>query len=312
MANYRAGDVIRLTRNAIGMTQEQLCEEICSVETLSRIENNKQGIGKDVYERLMAKMERNPLRSYAICSSMDMRIAEEKQALEDAVAKHDYKKAKLFLRELEQKIIDTKYNRQYIGRLAALVAFHTKEIDVYHLLDRLNELLRITVHDYEKWIEEKKIFPLTEQEIYILVSIANAYDMVDKKKEAVKIYEMLEKCLEQKYMDDNMSNKLKMIIMANCNKILGELGEYEKVYNRTKQIMKMACENSYGYLFSHILVSQAWNELKICEKEGKRIIEQGEIKRKLRQAFYIAAARNDTVYMQNISKYYFEVFQDNI
>ena len=41
MANYRAGDVIRLTRQAVGMTQEMLCENICSVETLSRIENGK-------------------------------------------------------------------------------------------------------------------------------------------------------------------------------------------------------------------------------------------------------------------------------
>ena len=40
MANYKAGDVIRLTRNAVGMTQEELSDGICSVETLSRIENN--------------------------------------------------------------------------------------------------------------------------------------------------------------------------------------------------------------------------------------------------------------------------------
>lgn len=39
MANYRAGDVIRMTRNAVGITQEDLSDGICSVETLSRIEN---------------------------------------------------------------------------------------------------------------------------------------------------------------------------------------------------------------------------------------------------------------------------------
>jgi transcriptional regulator with XRE-family HTH domain len=38
MANYRVGDVIRLTRKAAGITQEQLSDGICSVETLFRIE----------------------------------------------------------------------------------------------------------------------------------------------------------------------------------------------------------------------------------------------------------------------------------
>ena len=41
MANYRVGDIIRLTRIASGLTQEQLSENICSVETMSRIENGE-------------------------------------------------------------------------------------------------------------------------------------------------------------------------------------------------------------------------------------------------------------------------------
>ena len=47
MANYKAGDVIRLTRNAVGMTQEELSDGICSVETLSRIENNRHKIKRE-------------------------------------------------------------------------------------------------------------------------------------------------------------------------------------------------------------------------------------------------------------------------
>ena len=33
MANYRANDVIRLTRKAVGLSQEAISEGICSVET---------------------------------------------------------------------------------------------------------------------------------------------------------------------------------------------------------------------------------------------------------------------------------------
>lgn len=47
MANYRANDVIRLTRKAVGLSQEAISEGICSVETFSRIERGKTKIKGD-------------------------------------------------------------------------------------------------------------------------------------------------------------------------------------------------------------------------------------------------------------------------
>ena len=49
MANYRANDVIRLTRKAVGLSQEAISEGICSVETFSRIERGKTKIKGDTY-----------------------------------------------------------------------------------------------------------------------------------------------------------------------------------------------------------------------------------------------------------------------
>ena len=58
MARYRLGDIVRMTRKSLSITQEQLSEDICSVETLSRIETGRQNPGKDVYELLMERMGR--------------------------------------------------------------------------------------------------------------------------------------------------------------------------------------------------------------------------------------------------------------
>ena len=59
MANYRANDVIRLTRKAVGLSQEAISEGICSVETFSRIERGKTKIKGDTYKKIMERMERN-------------------------------------------------------------------------------------------------------------------------------------------------------------------------------------------------------------------------------------------------------------
>ena len=42
MRGILIGWIIKQTREEIGLTQEQLCEGICTPATLSRIENGKQ------------------------------------------------------------------------------------------------------------------------------------------------------------------------------------------------------------------------------------------------------------------------------
>ena len=48
MSNYRAGDIIRMTREFVGMSREKLSDEICSVQTLYRIESGKTRVKRTV------------------------------------------------------------------------------------------------------------------------------------------------------------------------------------------------------------------------------------------------------------------------
>ena len=58
MPNYKVGDMIKLTRLSLHMSQEDLSEDICSVQTLSRIENGKNSVKSETYQKLMEKMRR--------------------------------------------------------------------------------------------------------------------------------------------------------------------------------------------------------------------------------------------------------------
>lgn len=151
MANYRAGDVIRLTRNAVGMTQEQLSEGICSIETLSRIENGKHKVKQSTYAQLMERMERDPRRSYAVCTGKDMELLEERIWVEDALAKHDYKMADRYLRRLKRKIAEDKISRQYVERIEGVIDYRLKRIDAEEYVKRMKEVIRITVPDDEEY-----------------------------------------------------------------------------------------------------------------------------------------------------------------
>lgn len=55
MAVRNAGKIIREARLKAGLTQEQMSEDICSVLTLSRIENNSAGVSPSLFQALMSR-----------------------------------------------------------------------------------------------------------------------------------------------------------------------------------------------------------------------------------------------------------------
>lgn len=55
MAIRNAGKIIREARLKAGLTQEQMSEDICSVLTLSRIENNSAGVSPSLFQALMSR-----------------------------------------------------------------------------------------------------------------------------------------------------------------------------------------------------------------------------------------------------------------
>lgn len=56
MAFYMFGDYIREQRERMGVTQEDLCEGICSPGTLPKIENGRQGVRLNQYIALMERL----------------------------------------------------------------------------------------------------------------------------------------------------------------------------------------------------------------------------------------------------------------
>lgn len=312
MANYRAGDVIRLTRNAVGMTQEQLSDGICSVETLSRLENGKHAVKQSVYEQLMARMERDTRKSYAVCVSKDMELLEERIWLEDALSKHEYERAEIYLDIVKRKIEDSCISRQYVERLEGVVGYRLGRIGAEELVQKLEKAIRITVPDYEchLYIENKeRVYPFTELEIYTLMSLASAYGYIEQPHKSIQIYEALLLCLKAGYIDENSAIKLKMVIEDNYVRALERAGKYKEALEKAREVIKSAIINNYGKIIPPILLEISWNKRKICKDNGENLddIEQ-DTKRRLRQAYYIAAARKDYVNLGIIKNYYLECF----
>ena len=310
MSNYRAGDIIRLTRIAIGMTQEELCENICGVQTLHRIENGKVAVKKETYHRLMEKMNRIPEQTYAVCVGKNMELLEERIYLEDAMRKEEYEKADQYLKIIESEADDNIVTLQYVRKMKALVHFYMGRIDKKQLLDELDQVIRMTVPDYEKYYEKE--YPFTEQEILALMSMANSLDRNKEYEESRKIYKMLLRCIEIDYMEGTYKIQIKVIIMWNLARNYGNSSKHEKAVELLKESLKISKEYDYGCRYTEIYGLLAWNmlnEIKSGKRDNK---ERKKVEQYLRQAYYIAAARRDKNLMQITKNIYEGEFHQEI
>lgn len=314
MADYRAGDVIRLTRNAAGMTQEELSDGICSVETLSRIENNRHKIKRETYRQLMEKMGRGVHDNCVVCMGKDMSLLDEYSLLEDALAKRDYHIAEHYLVRIRDKISDFVVDRQYLKRIESLLDYAMGRIEAQEHMRRLGEAMEMTIPDYTCYLWGDKrdiVYPYREQEILILMEIGNTYYDMRELDKTIWVYEMIIRSLDAGYMDVKSAEELKLINLANLSGPLNKLGRYEEALEKAREGLEMAVSRGYAHALVELLMQVAGNKLKLAkmmEDSKVRKQELEESNRMMRQAYYIAAARKDKYNQKLINenlKYHF-------
>lgn len=314
MANYKAGDVIRLTRNAVGMTQEELSDGICSVETLSRIENNRHKIKRDIYRKLMERLERGIHDNCAVCMGNDMSLLEEYILLEDTLSKREYDISKQYLAHICEKISDSVVDRQYLKRVRALVDYELGEISAQAFIKQLQEAMEMTIPAYESYLwgdQRGRIYPYREQEILILMGMGIAYYDVGELDKDIIIYETIIRSLDAGYMDEKNAAELKLINLANLSRPLGKLGRYEEALAKAEEGLNMAVSRGYAHGLVELMMGVAGCRMRIA-KNGidteRKQQELAESKKMMQQAYYIAAARKDKYNLKSIVenlKYHF-------
>ena len=294
MGYYRAGDIIKKTREALGITQEELSDGICAVENLSRMENNHTKIKKETYRRLMQKMGRIPEKVYAVGIGANMEILEEGYFLERYYAKHEYETAMKYAEQLEEKIGKDVLDQQYLRRMKALCRYRLKQIDIVMLVEELEAALSLTLKDYENAL--KKQMPLTDQEMQLCMNIAY---MIYEKGDVQRSFLLLEWVKE--YVDHLPMEKIRKqaVLYGLYGRMLLMEGEYKKAKKYLEQALEFAIERNDG-----VLIFTYLEHLFLIEKEFGCSEEQ-KIKRVV-QLYYLAVARQDKQLVKNIETYYSE------
>ena len=302
MAVYRIGDVIRMKREALGITREKLCElsgEVCSVQTLYRIECGKVKVKREVYKTLMKCMGQLPERNYASIVVKNQPSLNLKSEIQTHIFYKEYELAEQKLLELEKDMIPNYIrNKQYLLEKKATFQFRKQEITAEQYLEKLWEALHYTIPnvdniDLEDW-------PYNEEEFEILIQIVHAYR--DKKEEKEKLLSKLKKNVERHYMEEKYYISWHTLILAMLSGLMCSTKRYEDSLNYCKQGIEELKKQrliSYEHNFLYDIVWSIEQKIRqgICSEK-----ERETCKKLLVQAYYLSIAQKESVYSERIKR----------
>ncbi len=301
MGRYRLGDTIRMTRKSLSITQEQLCEGICSVETLSRLESGRQNPSKDVYELLMERMGRIRDRAYSMLSISDFRMLEKMKLFDDYIRIYDFQQADYVLNEIKKKVGNTVLDRQFLIRAESLVKYRLSKITADQFLDGLQQAILLTIPKYgtislSNW-------PLNNNEANLLLNISTAY--ADKKDihKAISILEELNDALKQSYMDEQQRAIMTAVNSNNLSKWYTSCGRFNKAIEIAEQGILTCRKYKLGNVLPNLLYNIVWCKEQLIEMGVLSPEESQKCFMYLKQAYYIAAAMQQPFLEQFLEKH---------
>ena len=312
MAYYNANEMVRLTRIAKGITQEELCFGICDVSTLSKMENGHFKIKQSTYHKLMEKMGRLPEKRYAILVGKDGRISEDRIEWERAYKNQDYEQAEQYLRKMQESTGNNLLTRQYIARAEALLNYRLRRIDVEELISQLEEVIRMTVPEYEKYLQQEKVFPFVKEELLALMSLGNVYCEKGECEQSIQIYEKILKCLNANYINDPDKITMAITVKYNVIKMYSEMGRNQEAVAQIDECLLLCRAQDYSRLILRLLFEKAHNYVILVNKEELEKCYLQEAKKLLQQTYGLATAREEIEMMSIIKKYYEKYVRDQL
>jgi transcriptional regulator with XRE-family HTH domain len=268
MESYCIGDVIRIRRQMFGMTKEQLCEGICSVKTLTRIEHKKvktqMPIVRELFERLGLCAEY--IRARVITSDYSLlKLAGEMVWYENNRKSAEWERC---LKELEEQLcLDIPQNKQFVVYSRYLSRLVKKEISQDEFINKLIEIIEYTIPlDYV--MKEGDKFLSQEEYTYI-----RAIGMRAEKELASRCMETISG-LCQKMEPTGGHMKKYEFLMTSVISYLGNIGEYEESDSLGIKLARQSLTYRRSYVLAETIYSNLWNKQNAIIEEGKSIDEE--------------------------------------
>lgn len=285
---YRGGDsfciedVIRVRRKMFGMTKEKLCQGICSVKTLTRLERKKtktqMKIVRQLFERL--GLYADYVRTRVITNDAEiLKLAEQHVWYEN---NHMIKEWMWSTCELEKKLnMEIPQNRQFMMHSRFLLELRSGKITQEEYVNRMIELLEKTI-PLEKIMKAEKKFLSREEYTYIR-GIGMRMEMPNPYIEIIR-----EICAQSEEKEElTLCTRTYEFLMMGVISYLGNIGAYEESDRYGDAIVKQCLIHRRQMNLAEALYNNVWNYQQRV-REGKPIRKVHEVEKELKRCLLLS------------------------
>lgn len=158
-------DVIRIRRQMLGITPDELCVGICDVKTLRRLERRKTVPQRAIAERLFARLGLSGEFTRTELVTDDPEARRLMEQMRRRINDRHWEEAEDLLKQIEARIpMDIPGNRQALMRREALLRWKKNELETDEYCRLMREALELTL-PFEAFLKEgEKYLTYAEQE----------------------------------------------------------------------------------------------------------------------------------------------------
>lgn len=294
-------DVLRTRREMFGLTQEQLCEGICSVKSLRRAEKGQTDMQRETLKKLLNRLGLSGQMQWSRLITSDREVIRMAEELADYINDRKFSVASKQLESLKSRIdLDIPQNKQYFLEKQALLEFEQGKVTREEFVKMEKEALECTLRA-ENLYRKENVY-LTEREI---ICISNSWKGMEgkEKKESINLILRL---YDNYALNNGLSQAISVyeIVTGAAVNELGNNGEHVRAEEIDRKSIKASLSCRRVWDIHYKIYDILWNEKKLMKKSGKRVSNNRmntELKRCIIMSHYVKRYFYENVYKEKLS-----------
>ena len=261
-------DVLRTRREMFGLTQEQLCEGICSVKSLRRAEKGQTDMQRETLKKLLNRLGLSGQMQWSRLITSDREVIRMAEELADYINDRKFSVASKQLESMKSRIdLDIPQNKQYFLEKQALLEFEQGKVTREEFVKMEKEALECTLRA-ENLYRKENVY-LTEQEI---TCIRNSWRGMEGK-EKRELIDLIFRLYDNYALNNELSQAISMyeFIAESAVNELGNNGEHVRAEEIDRKVIKasLSCRRIWDVHYN--LYDILWNENEIMKKSAKGV-----------------------------------------
>ena len=294
-------DVLRTRRAMFGLTQEQLCEGICSVKSLRRAEKGQTDMQRETLKKLLNRLGLSGQMQWSRLITSDREVIRMAEELADYINDRKFSVASKQLESLKSRIdLDIPQNKQYFLEKQALLEFEQGKVTREEFVKMEKEALECTLCA-ENLYRKENVY-LTEREI---ICISNSWKGMEGKQKRESINLIL-RLYDYYALNNGLSQAISVyeIVTEYAVNELGNNGEHVRAEEIDRKSIKASLSCRRVWDIHYKIYDILWNEKKLMKKSGKRVSNNRmntELKRCIIMSHYVKRYFYENVYKEKLS-----------